>query len=188
LNLSKNPGTWVKAKAIPAELYGLSAEAWFNLGYVVVTGVALTLLCLHQRRRLPVVPENPLGQGQLLYLAFLWFVVIGNFGRALTGFAPQRLVTEGVIHLNAALCTLLILVGSPARMAVPAVEGQWPRAVTRRIVAIGMAALVLTVTLDWAIVRAIYGNRFAGHAGLHIRFGPNATANRAKPNPNQPHP
>jgi hypothetical protein len=34
--------------------------------------------------------------------------------------------------------------------------------------------------IDWAIVRGIYGDRFAGHSGLHIRFGPGATTHSAK--------
>jgi hypothetical protein len=36
------------------------------------------------------------------------------------------------------------------------------------------------ILTDWAIVRAIYGDRFAGHAGKHIRFGPNATTQRSR--------
>ena len=49
-----------------------------------------------------------------------------------------------------------------------------PRAIGRAVLACGAAA-VLAVVLDWGIVRAIYGDRFAGHANLHIRFGPKAT-------------
>jgi hypothetical protein len=48
--------------------------------------------------------------------------------------------------------------------------------------------MILSVSLDWAIVRAIYGDQFAGHAGSHIRFGPNATATKEKPKAGQPHP
>jgi hypothetical protein len=36
----------------------------------------------------------------------------------------------------------------------------------------------LAILANWAIVRAVYGDRFAGHSGLHIRFGPNATVNK----------
>ena len=39
----------------------------------------------------------------------------------------------------------------------------------------GAVAALLAVLADWAIVRGLYGDRFAGHAGLSIRFGPNAT-------------
>ena len=40
-------------------------------------------------------------------------------------------------------------------------------------VAAGLAATVAAVVIEWA--RAVHGDRFAGHANLHIRFGPNAT-------------
>ena len=39
---------------------------------------------------------------------FLWWIIVGNLSRTVP-FAEQRLITEGVIHLNACLCTLLAL-------------------------------------------------------------------------------
>ena len=70
----------------------------------------------HLRRPVPIVPPTWVGKGQLLYLVFLWWMVVGNLDRALPGFAEHGLVTEGMIHLNACLCTLLVLLGpSPAR-------------------------------------------------------------------------
>ena len=104
-------------------------------------------------------------------------MVIGNFERALVGFKDQRLVTEGVIHLNALICAVILLTadrpppvpGTLVREDEP-VPARWGR-----LVAMGVGATLIAVLADWAIVRGIYGDRFAGHAGLHIRFGPNAT-------------
>jgi hypothetical protein len=48
------------------------------------------------------------------------------------------------------------------------------------IVAAGTCAAIVSIVADWAIVRAIYGDHFAGHAGLHIRFGPKATINQVE--------
>ena len=45
-------------------------------------------------------------------------------------------------------------------------------------VAAGSIVAILSIVADWAVVRAIHGDRFAGHAGLHIRFGPRATISR----------
>jgi hypothetical protein len=56
------------------------------------------------------------------------------------------------------------------------------------LLAVGLMATVLSIAVDWAMVRAVWGNQFAGHAALHIRFGPNATATKEKPAANQPHP
>src|SRR5437016_4526281 len=86
LNLSKNPEVWVKAKAMPAVLYGLSADTWFNLAYLALAGVFIALLIVHRRRPLPVLSAGWLARGQLLYLVFLWVMVIGNFERALVSF------------------------------------------------------------------------------------------------------
>jgi hypothetical protein len=71
----------------------------------------------------------------------------------------------------------------PNRHEVPLVHltDQLARSQTRArmklvgTVAIGAAAAILSIVADWAVVRAIYGDRFAGHAGLHVRFGPKAS-------------
>jgi hypothetical protein len=104
-------------------------------------------------------------------------MVIGNFEKALVGFADQRLITEGVIHVNAVITAVLLLVSDPlSRFAeAPATAQARPPLRWGRLVATGLAATVASVVIDWAVVRAIYGDRFAGHANLHIRFGPNAT-------------
>ncbi|MGH9752871.1 MAG: hypothetical protein ACREA2_08800 [Blastocatellia bacterium] len=47
---------------------------------------------------------------------------------------------------------------------------------------------MVSVVADWGIVRAIYGDTFAGFSGKHIRFGPDATATTEKPKEGQPHP
>jgi hypothetical protein len=138
-------------------------------------------LVRHLKRPLALIPPDPRCRGQWLYLVFLWWLVVGNFERALVSFAPQRLVTEGVIHLNAVLCTLVLVLGTERARVAPAVPeaGAAPqRTRFRRTVAVGLTAAVVSVLADWGIVRALYGDRFAGHAGLHIRFGPNATISR----------
>lgn len=188
LNLSKNPEDWVQAKSVPAVLLGLSAATWFNLASLALAGAFLALLAAHRRRPLPLLPATWLGRGQLFYLVFLWWMVIGNFERALVSFAPQRLVTEGVIHLNAVLCTVGVLLGGrrvepdPAPRPLP-----WSRLLPKAI-AVGLAGLVLSVSADWAIVRGVYGDRWAGYASKLIRFGPDATATTTKPPPGLPHP
>jgi hypothetical protein len=188
LNLVKNPEVWVKAKAVPQQLYGFLAETWFNLAFLALSAAFMVLLWRHSRRRIALVPVSPLGKAQLLYLALLWCVVIGNLERALVSFAPQRLITEGVIHVNALLCTVIALAwaSNPEDTRMPPAVNAPPRA--RFIAAVGLVAALLSVAADWGIVRAIYGNQFAGHASLHIRFGPRATAHTSKLKLDQPHP
>jgi hypothetical protein len=176
LNLRKNPGTWVKDGGMARVMYGLPLAAWFDLGYAALAVAVLAPLVRHLRRPIAVVPASWPGKGQLLYLVFLWWMVVGNLDRALPGFAEHRLVTEGIIHVNACVCTLLVLLGAGSRRDVVGTAQVEPtaRAIVRAVL-IGGIVFAVAITLDWAIVRAIYGDRFAGHANLHIRFGPHAT-------------
>lgn len=188
VNLSKNPPVWVAAKSMPAVLYSLSAEAWFNIAYALLALMVLALLVRHTRSRLNVISESSLGRGQLLYLIFLWWMIVGNLERALVSFTAQRLATEGVLHVNAAICTLLVLLWPAKTAPARSVQPTETQPLFRRLAVAGLIGAGLTVMADWGVVRTLYGNQFAGHAALHIRFGPNATASGAKPKPDRPHP
>ncbi len=183
VNIEKEVKDWTHSKSMPEVMYFLSAHGWFDLAYAAGALVILWLLREHLRRPLPVVPTSWLGKGQMLYLVFLWWMVLGNFMKALVAFAPQRLVTEGTIHLNALFCTLLLLLCSqlPGRFPVRPLADYAP--LIRKSLLLGAAALVLFPVVDWGIVRALYGNTFAGYAGLHIRFGPHATIHIPDPSP-----
>jgi hypothetical protein len=178
LNLRKNVRDWVQARAVPETMYGIPAWLWFDLASLIVALGMIALLVRHGRRRLAIVLDDPLGRGQALYVLFLAIMVIGNFERALVGFAPQRLVTEGVILVNSVFCTVMLLTmdlswqvaRDPARPPSERVPTGWAQ-----LMAAGMTAALAAIVIDWAIVRGIYGDRFAGHSGLHIRFGPGAT-------------
>jgi hypothetical protein len=183
LNLRKNVRDWVQAHAVPETMYGIPAWLWFDLASLIVALGMSVLVVRHQRRRLAIVPDDPLGRGQALYVLFLAIMVIGNFDRALVGFAPQRLVTEGVILVNSVLCVVLLLTMDLSSRLVPDPVEQPAERVPiawARLVAVGLAAVLAAILIDWAIVRGIYGDRFAGHSGLHIRFGPGATIHSTK--------
>jgi hypothetical protein len=188
LNLQKNPREWVKQKAVAATILNWPVASWFNLAYLALAAVWLAALFVHLRRPLPLMPRSNQGKAQLLFLAFLWWMVVGNFERALVSFSPQRLVTEGVIHLNAAVCSLLALVCWVKPQRAPDMTDFPPRGWLTKLVALGIIGTALSIVADWAIVRAVWGNQFAGNAKWHIRFGPNATATRDKPSPSAPHP
>ncbi|MBI2929505.1 MAG: hypothetical protein HYY24_27895 [Verrucomicrobia bacterium] len=188
LNLSKNPGTWVKAKSVPEVMYGLSADAWFGLAYAALAAAVVGLLVLHARRPLALVPGSWLGKGQLLYVVFLWWMVVGNFERSVVGFVPQRMITEGVIFFNAVVCTLLLLFwGGTLRVEAPALVPNYARWLTKAVW-IGALGFLLSVAVDWEITRAIHGDRFDGYGARHIRFGPESTATKEKPKAGQKHP
>jgi hypothetical protein len=186
VNLIKNVPNWVQQRAIPGELYGLSARVWFNAGYAVLAVAVLALLARHVREPLAVVPTSPLGKAQLLYLVLLWWVVVGNWMRAIPPFAAQRLVTEGVIHVNAVCCTVLALLW-PTPLPRPDREGQpitggslWG------VAAAGLLALATMTAVASYGTYAMHGSQFVGHGGYHVRFGPDALP--PKPKQGEPHP
>jgi hypothetical protein len=190
LNLSRNPETWVKAKTVPQIMAGWSAQAWFNLAYGALAVVIIWLILRHRRQRLEFIPTSWRGRGQLLYVVFLWWMVVGNFERALVSFGSQRLITEGLIFLNATICTLFLLSSAPVRVAArePAVETAGFGALLKKVAAVGLVGTALSLLADWGITRALYGDEQAGFSAKHIRFGPNATATAEKPKVGQPHP
>jgi hypothetical protein len=179
LNSRKNVAQWLATKSMAAELAGLPARAWYDMAYAALALAMCALWFRHRRRPLPLMPESPLGKGQLLYLALVWTVVVFNFERALVAFGAQRLVTEGVLYLVALACTLVLLFAPENGNAAPGERTLAPAIYTRSGLAttlvVGLVAAALSIVVDWAVVRAIYGDRFAGHARLHVRFGPRAT-------------
>jgi hypothetical protein len=188
LNLSKNAEVWIKAKAVPAILYGRSADWWFDLAFLALALVFLAIALIHRKRPLAILSAGWQARGQLLYLAFLWCVVIGNFERALVSFVPVRLITEGVIFLNACLSTIGIFFTVPAPERSPVAPTPSMTHLFRKILLLGACGLVFSILANWAFVRLLYGDHPARQAARHIRFGPNATATKEKPAPGTPHP
>jgi hypothetical protein len=187
LNLRRNPSDWVKAKAFPELMYGWSVSTWFHLGYLLLSVAVIGLLARHLRHPLALVPTTWLGRGQLLYLVFLWWVVIGNFERAVVSFAPARLITEGVIFANAALATVLLLWRAGPVVAGP-VAGASPLPFPLRgATVLGVLGALASILLCWGVTRTAFGDRQLPGASKHIRFGPNATV-FPKPKPGQTHP
>lgn len=180
LNLVKNVRAWTGARAMPETMKSplfegieLSALAWFNTAYLVLAAALATLMALHARRRVALLPGTWLGRGQLLYVLFLWWMVAGNFERALVGFSASRLLTEGVILFHAALVTVLVLAAPRGNDLVP-VDMPSSRGFTFRTLLAGIAALAICVFPTTFSVRALYGEKHAGHSGRHLRFGPDA--------------
>jgi len=115
--------------------------------------------------------------------------VIFNFERALVGFTPQRIVTEGTITFNAAVCTILMALAAqslPARE--PILEPFSFAPYIWRTVLLGSGCAVLMTFVGWWLKGVLYGPQHAPGAGLHIRFGPSATATKEKLKPGDKHP
>ena len=185
VNLRKNPRLWVEKGAVPEWLAGLPTTLWYDMAFGLILVVILAAFVRHLRKPLPMIPTSATGRTQLVFLTLLWVMVIGNFERALVGFQAVRLVTEGVIHLNAALLSVIVILASPDSVPAPVpVRMDRPRLIV--LVPLLLLLAAGTIAADWAIVRALYGDRHAGHSKLHIRFGPNATT--AQPDPAPPKP
>jgi hypothetical protein len=102
LNIRKNPAMWLRNGVVPERMGPFAIETWLLLAYLLVALVVVLAIRAHLRRGLDLVPATPLGRVQMLFLGVLWIIVIGNLSRYLP-FPEGRLVTEGVIHLNAVI-------------------------------------------------------------------------------------
>lgn len=182
INWRKAVGTWTEQGAVPErmrmfwfESIELSADMWFSIIFWIVGAGVVILLIRHMRRPLSIVPPSWLGRGVLLFLVFLWIAVIFNFERALTGFHEQRLLTEGVITVNAILASVLLLFVARDREPrayyppIPARNVPWVRAAFALLL-----AFLAAVPLQVATTQLLYGAEYAGHAGRQMRFGPDA--------------
>jgi len=116
LNARKNPAQWVNQGAVAeavemplVEGVALTPLGWFNLVFIVFAAAIIYLMVQHKRRQLPIVPANPLGKGQLLFIALLWAMVIANFERQFPTLNPGRVLTEVVIFVNACIATYMVL-------------------------------------------------------------------------------
>ena len=185
INLRKNVNFWITQKIVPAEMAGMDTWVWFDLAYLLLAVTMLALWVRNRRQPMPILPQSWLGKGQLLYLWLLWSLVAGNFERELVVFTAQRLVTEGVLFVVALACTLVLLLAPTVRRSwdapVSPPRGRH-RAGLATTVVVSLVAAIAMILADWAIVRAIHGDRYAGadYAGLNIRFGPNATTKRPR--------
>lgn len=177
VNIVKNlEAVWLKdPRTLADTLWGYSSYTWFYLAYgALAVTIALPLWLHYRGRELPLLPATRLGKGQLLFVVFLWWIVLGNLSRTVP-FAEQRLVTEGTIHLNACICTLFALL--LPRLGRTAGEDPLPpfRLLVRNAAVAVTVGAVLVVAGEYGLVRGLWGDTFAGHAGKHIRFGPDRT-------------
>ncbi len=186
-NLQKDVGHWTKgplsampgAMRVPLIGFSLSTWAWFNILFGGAAMAFVMLLNVHTRRRLALLEQGWLARGQWLYLLLLWVFVIGNFGRAVVHFTEQRLLTEGVITLNAVLATMLLLLVPRTTAAQPS---RIPADYGHLIVGAAVIALVCAAVFPVAetlSVRAVYGDAPVkrprdANLGPTTRFGAHA--------------
>jgi len=179
VNIVKNiEAVWLGNGTVPAVMYGWAASTWFNLMYLALAlAVGIPLWAHWRGRPIAMLPTTWLGRGQLLFLVFLWWIVVGNLTRTVP-FHPQRLITEGTVHVNACLCTLMALLLPSGALLIGSVgNGIGPSAAKKALATVCVAA-ALVIGAEIGTIRWLWGDTFAGHAALHIRFGPNATTEK----------
>jgi hypothetical protein len=176
VNIVKNlEAVWFPNHTVAQQLADYSTYTWFHLAYLALAlAISVPVLAYWRGRELPVMPSSRLGKAQLLYVVFLWWIVLGNLSRTVP-FAEQRLITEGVIHLGACASTLLaLLLPSRERMAEEPIAADFLTMIKRFGASLALVVIIVVVA-EFGVVRALWGDTFAGHGGLHIRFGPDAT-------------
>lgn len=175
VNIVKNVlvDPWLSNRVVPERMYGVPAFWWFNAAYLALAALVAALIVAHRRRPLAALPVSALGRAQVLFVVFLWWVVIGNLSRYLP-FPPVRLLTEGVIHLDACLVTALLLI-CPREPDEPPRRPGTGRTLARKLALGALAAGLATALLYTAIALS-----FAepGDPAARFRFGPPAAQSR----------
>lgn len=198
LNYRKAAQTWVDiVESLPERFFGLPVVGWFRhsrgwigwfeLFYIGISIALITILVANLQNPIPFIPESWLGKGQLIYLIFLWWIVIFNFERAIINFSPGRLITEGTITLNAIICTVLVAIGPQMITKQTGSDFSFENWLWNSSVSV-IVVLVCTSFAFWGIKHFLFGKQHVPHAGLHIRFGENSNAPKAKPMEGKPHP
>jgi hypothetical protein len=166
------------------DFFNLSPDGWFKVTWIFLLIMSVLVVRRHLREPLAIIPKTWLGKGQLLFLILLWVMVIGNFERALVGWAPQRLLTEWVITVNAILATALVLLApfEKGAILIQARENYSTR--FKRVWLWTIGAVVIVVPFFLLTNRLVY--QYLPYEKLdkvanHTRFGPEASW-RARPN------
>ncbi len=188
MNMIHLPQEWIKHKVIPNEIYFLTTNGWFDLGYFALAAVVIWLLWLNQRKPLPLIPTDWLGRAQMLFLTLLWWDVIGNFLNQIDAFSKERIITEGFIHFEGLFCSALAIVAPMYAISWNHGTGVDIKQAVRKAWIMGLLAIILIPIAEFAIVKMVWGNQYTGGASLTIRFGPHATAVDRKPKKNEAHP
>lgn len=85
-----------------------SRRTWFQLAFLFLSLCVITLLIMHTRRKLAIVPATWLGKGE----AALPHPAVGHhhfqLRKSIGGFTESRLATEGVLFVNAVIATFMI--------------------------------------------------------------------------------
>ena len=189
VNMVKNLGDWTRDHggftSVPTMMtapfirsWEFSALTWFNLFAWSAMVAVVVLLYMHTRRPLNLLSMDWIGRGQLAYLLLLWVFAIGNATKAIVSFSDQRLLTEWVILMNAIICTLMIFL-LPKSERRRSDEPNRYSVFRSSLIGWACVALVsvflLLPAVETTVVRWIYGDAHAGHAGTDVRFGENAT-------------
>jgi hypothetical protein len=156
----------------------MTPSGWFNLTWALLTIACIIIVWRHYKTPLPLIPKKSMARGQLIFLILLWIMVIANFERALTGWSPNRLITEWVIFVNAIVATVLVLLLPIEKETFDIREESGPKTIYRRFWFRTAGALILSGLLFFGTIRIIY--HYPDYDQIKIRntqtrFGPKAT-------------
>jgi hypothetical protein len=156
----------------------LSPSGWFNLTWALLVIGCVIIVKRHYRSPLPLIPKKSLAKGQLIFLLLLWIMVIANFERALTGWAPGRLLTEWMIFVHSILATVLVLLLPREQESISLHKEEDLGSFYRRLWIKTIAIAAISSVIFFAGVRMIYQYpdfEKINYGGNQTRFGPKAT-------------
>lgn len=189
LNFRQSPTRWLEnVQKLPTAPWGVPLVSSFlpSRGYIgwvegifLVHGVVLAwLLVKHSRRPLHIIPADPLGAAQLLFLSFTWAFTFFSLAHVVPEMRLVEFLVQVGITLQAILCTAIMLDFSERELFTSPQPPATRRIPTNlsRIAAAGLLFAVFMSCAGLVWKRTLFGDSFAGGWRMdHIRFGPNNT-------------
>ena len=163
---------WIPERLLPPDMGDLPITFWLHVAYGVLALSLLIPWIRHVRSPLPLVPVSAFGKGQWVFLALLWIVVIVSLLSSLP-FDSMRGMTDGLVYMDACVCTLFMLWASPGQGA-PAPVPMDPQRMRRVLLSSTVVWLLIAVLMILVSSGLILYLLDAPTYGHYFRFGPNA--------------
>ena len=168
VNFEKNVTAWLKSGMVDAQIFGRSPHFWFDAAYLFL-GLLVIIFIVKARKEKPVIlPETLVGQGYLLFLVILWWIIIGDLFLAVFHFNLIRLIVEGSFFMSAILLSTWLALRKPLMVAAPVQTLSNPQLKIKKVMVTLAVVLPLVILINGSLALLSHAKPLAG---VHLRFG-----------------
>ena len=167
VNLEKNVTSWLKNGMVENNIFGLSAHFWFDVSYVLLSIIVIVFILSAKQKKSALLPESPIGKGQLLFLVVLWWAIIGDQFQAFLKFNYARLIVEGSFYISAILLSVWIAIRNVPHLTKFKGENELLKSKLKKIVLAILIVMPLVMIINTTFARLSHSGSLGGS---HVRF------------------